>query len=172
MGICKSTPIQTVEFPPPSPSIFRVDLIKPTDLLNVQFDVDDEGHIRLYVKNITGDTVRIPDNDAMQFIVSYSPLKDVERDKYVFRFGTDQTGVFHRGLQHKYEPLRAGESRMYDIGDASDFWDLPEDGTYRIFCMILVYPTKSAVEKVKRRVTFRLKVYENTTESSSEPQES
>jgi hypothetical protein len=160
MGACLSAPIQTVEFPAPSPSILGVDLIKPTDLLNVQFDVD-EGHIRLYVKNISGDTVRIPDNDAMQFIVSYSPLKDVERDKYVFRFGTDQTGVFHRGLQHKYEPLRAGESRMYEIGEASDFWDLPEDErTYRIFCVILVYPTKSAgwVEKVKRRVTFRLKV--------------
>ncbi len=161
MGICKSTPIQMVEFPPPSPSIFGVDLVKPTDLLDAQFDIDDEGHIRLYVKNISGSTVRVPDDDAMRFVVTYSPLRDVERNKHVFRFGTDQTGVFHGGLQHKYEPLRVGESRMYDIGVASDLWHLPEgERIYRIFCVIFVYPTTSAnwFEKVKRRVTFRLRI--------------
>jgi hypothetical protein len=159
MGLCTSVPLQTVNFPATSPFVFGVELATPTDALDVLFDIDADGHIRLYVKNVSDETVHVPDETAMQFLVSHSPLKDVERDEYVFRFGTDQSGVFHTALNHKYEPLRAGESRMYDIGDASDFWSLSEsEKTYCIIFRIRFYSASRLGRrdgKVKRRVTFR-----------------
>jgi hypothetical protein len=123
MGLCISFFRSSTKLPPQCPYICSKSPALPTDVLDIQLQIDDDGHMSLYLKNIIQYTLELPSDDLLVRQVCSRYLKDIEMGFDIPYIGADEH--FHIMLPFGTQRLGPGAIRRIEMGFIGDHWVLP-----------------------------------------------
>jgi hypothetical protein len=164
MGVCLSLFRSPAKLPPQCPYVCSKSPALPTDVLDIQLQIDDNGQMTLYLKNIVQYTVEIPSNDQLIRYVSSRVLKDIEMGFDIPYKGEDEH--LHIILPIGMQRLGPGAIRRVELGCIGDRWVFPPLNPAPIFrtlsILIRIVPNRCGLfesrdcPKVRRKFIFRI----------------